>query len=203
VDLELTGRRALVTGSRSGIGEAIATTLAAEGATVVVHGRRQEAACRVVDAIVAADGQALPAIADLRTDDEVERLAEQIHETLGGIDILVNNAGSYANRTWWTATSADWLALYDANVVPTVRLVRALVPAMRDRGFGRVIQLASGEATQPFAFMPHYAAAKASLVNLTVSLAQELAGSGVTASTRQPWRRRHCRRRGLLSHRGR
>jgi 3-oxoacyl-[acyl-carrier protein] reductase len=84
VDLELTGRRALVTGSTSGIGEAIATTLAAEGATVV-HGRRQEAAGRVVDAIVAADGQALPAIADLRTDDEVERLAAQIHETLGGI----------------------------------------------------------------------------------------------------------------------
>jgi 3-oxoacyl-[acyl-carrier protein] reductase len=108
VDLELTGRRALVTGSTSGIGEAIATTLAAEGATVV-HGRRQEAAGRV-----AADGQALPAIADLRNDDEVERLAEQIHETLGGIDILVNNAGSYANRTWCTATSADWLALYDA-----------------------------------------------------------------------------------------
>jgi NAD(P)-dependent dehydrogenase (short-subunit alcohol dehydrogenase family) len=113
VDLELTGRRALVTGSTSGIGEAIATTLAAEGATVV-HGRRQEAAGRVVDAIVAADGQALPAIADLRNDDEVERLAEQIHETLGGIDILVNNAGSYANRTWLTATSADRLALYDA-----------------------------------------------------------------------------------------
>jgi 3-oxoacyl-[acyl-carrier protein] reductase len=85
VDLELTGRRALVTGSTSGIGEAIATTLAAEGATVVVHGRRQEAAGRAVDAIVAADGQALPAIADLRTDDEVERLAAQIHETLGGI----------------------------------------------------------------------------------------------------------------------
>jgi 3-oxoacyl-[acyl-carrier protein] reductase len=114
VDLELTGRRALVTGSTSGIGEAIATTLAAEGATVVVHGRRQEAAGRVVDAIVAGDGQALPAIADLRNDDEVERLVEQIHETLGGIDILVNNAGSHANRTWWTATSADWLALYDA-----------------------------------------------------------------------------------------
>jgi 3-oxoacyl-[acyl-carrier protein] reductase len=99
VDLELTGRRALVTRFTTGIGEAIATTLAAEGATVVVHGRRQEAAGRVEDAIVAADGQALPAIADLRNDDEVERLAEQIHETLGGIDILVNNAGSYANRT--------------------------------------------------------------------------------------------------------
>lgn len=147
MDLELDGKRALVTGSTGGIGEAIAVRLAAEGASVIVHGRPREAGDRVAGAIVAAGGQASVALADLTADDQVAGLADAVGQTSGGVDVLVNNAGAYAKSSWWTATSSDWLSLY-ANVVAAVRLIRAFVPAMRDRGFGRVILLASGEATQ-------------------------------------------------------
>ena len=102
------------------------------------------------------------------------------------IDILVNNAGSYANRRWMEASSGDWAALYNANVLSAVRLIRLLAPSMKEHKWGRIIQIASGEATQPFAFMPDYAATKAALVNTTVSLAKELARTGITVNTVSP-----------------
>jgi 3-oxoacyl-[acyl-carrier protein] reductase len=185
VDLELSGKRALVTGSSGGIGEAIATTLGAEGATVVVHGRNPEPLQRVVSAITENGGSAIAAVANLTSDADTDRLGEELISS-GGLDILVNNAGAYVNRDWWTATPSDWLHLYDTNVVSIVRLIRLLAPRMRACGFGRIIQLATGEATQPFAFMPDYAASKAAVLNLTVSLARELAGSGVTVNTVSP-----------------
>lgn len=186
MDLELIGKRALITGSSAGIGEAIAKTLVQEGAIVAIHGRHAESVERVVQEIEAAGGEAHGVVADLARDEEVIDLAEQATSLLGGVDILVNNAGIYVNSTWASGTSEGWREMYQANVVSTAELIRRLVPGMRERGWGRVIQLSGGEATNPYAMMPDYAATKAALVNLTVSLAKDLDRSGVTANTISP-----------------
>ncbi len=184
MDLRLTGKRALVTGSTAGIGAAIAERLAAEGATVLIHGRRADAAADMVGRISAAGGSAQSVVGDLTSEAGVRQVAEAGFD--GGIDILVNNAGAYANSTWDKATAADWLGLYDSNVVAAVRLIRTFTPGMRERRWGRVLQIASGEATAPFATMPDYAATKAALVNLTVSLAKHLDRTGITVNTVSP-----------------
>ncbi len=186
MNLALEERIALVTGSSRGIGEAIAKRLAAEGARVVVHGRQQDELDRVVGEIQAAGGRAQGLAADLRRDAEVRELVAAAHRTWGPVQVLVNNAGIFPDQGWDDAEADDWLEVFDTDVVAAVRLIRLLTPGMRAAGWGRVIQIASGLATVPFATMPHYAAGKAALVNLTVSLAKHLAGTGVTANTVSP-----------------
>jgi 3-oxoacyl-[acyl-carrier protein] reductase len=105
---------------------------------------------------------------------------------LGSLDILVNNVGLYQPTSWEETDADHWRTTYDANVVTTVRLTRMFLPAMRAQRFGRVIQIATGEATNPFPNMPDYAASKAAMVNLTVSLAKALDASGITANTISP-----------------
>ncbi|MFJ4467916.1 SDR family NAD(P)-dependent oxidoreductase [Streptomyces sp. NPDC089424] len=178
MNLNLTGRRALVTGSSSGLGEAIARLLAAEGADVVVHGR-DEARTRKV---ARQTGAAAVAIGDLATDEGADAVAA----AAGEVDILVNNAGAYEHIGWAEATSAHWIRAYEVNVVSAVRMIRRLVPGMRERGWGRVIQIGGGLATQPTAALPHYNATLAARHNLAVSLARELKDTGVTSNVVAP-----------------
>jgi 3-oxoacyl-[acyl-carrier protein] reductase len=186
MDLKLTDKRALVTGSSGGIGEGIVKTLSTEGATVIVHGRNRTQANKVVDQITSQGGKAYVIIGDLSRDESATQVANEVLQWLGGVDILINNAASYENRGWTEATPENWAELYNANVVSAVRMIRNFVPHMKKLGWGRIIQIASGEATQPFAFMPDYAATKAALVNLSVSLSKELAGTGITVNTISP-----------------
>ena len=186
MDLKLKGKRALVTGSSNGIGEAIAKTLVAEGAYVVVHGLDKEKATRDMRDIAAINVNAFAASGDLSTDVGASHVAEAALSSLGGVDIIFNNAGSYKVSTWRDATPEQWIELYNINVVSGARMVRLLVPQMKKSGWGRVIQISSGEATQPFRFMPDYVATKAAMVNMTVSLAKELAESGITVNTISP-----------------
>jgi NAD(P)-dependent dehydrogenase (short-subunit alcohol dehydrogenase family) len=188
MDLRLKDRRALVTGSSSGIGEAIAIALAQEGAKVVVHGRDEKRTRRVAEEIAGKDGHASVAIGDLATDDGAAAVAQQALKALGGLDILVNNAGGTDGTTqgWKDATRADWNLLFEQNFFSAIRLVQHLTPALRSGGWGRIINIATGLAIQPTAWLPHYAAAKAALVNSTVSLAREFAGTGVTINTVSP-----------------
>jgi len=104
----------------------------------------------------------------------------------GPVDILVNNAGFYENRTWWTATPEDWVATLQSDLLSSVRLIQALVPTMKARGWGRVIQIGSGTGAQPFAGYPQYCAVNASRTNAAVSLARELKGTGVTSNVVSP-----------------
>jgi 3-oxoacyl-[acyl-carrier protein] reductase len=186
MDLRLAGKRALVTGSSSGIGERIAKSLAEEGVAVAVHGRNQKAAARVAQDVTASGGKAAVSTGDLRTDEGARQVVGAAIAALGGIDILVNNAGVFPFRGWNNTTPNDWSDLYNVNVVSMVRVVRLLVPHMRELGWGRIIQISSGVATSPNASMPDYAAAKAATVNLSVSLARELAGTGITVNTVSP-----------------
>jgi NAD(P)-dependent dehydrogenase (short-subunit alcohol dehydrogenase family) len=185
MDLRLKGHRAVVTGSSSGIGEAIARRLAAEGSAVVVHGRNADDILAVTDAISADGGDACGLVADLAYPADCDRFIFDVLAD-GGVDILVNNAAAFANRGWDETTPGDWLELYAVNVAAAVRCIQGFLPGMRTAGWGRIIQIGTGEAINPFPFMPDYAATKAALLNLTVSLAKHLDRTNITVNTVSP-----------------
>jgi 3-oxoacyl-[acyl-carrier protein] reductase len=189
MDLQLAGKRALVTGSSSGIGAGIARVLAREGVAVVVHGRNRERAGQVADEIRKKGGKVQVAIGDLTDDEQAQTVAEAADAAFGGIDILINNTGGAAGKQqdWMGTTPEVWAATYQTNVISAVRLIRHFIAQMKQRGWGRIIQLASASATQPLPFsLPDYQASKAAVVNLTVGLSKYLGGSGVTANTITP-----------------
>ncbi|MFL6072069.1 MAG: SDR family NAD(P)-dependent oxidoreductase [Mycobacteriales bacterium] len=182
----MNGKRALVTGSTSGIGRAIAIALAAEGAAVLVHGRDTQRAKATADEIAATGGAASIVLADL-THDAGAGLVVSAADDFGGIDILVNNAAATGSDQGWLAGGpAEWLDLYNTNVASAVRLIGALTPPMRTAGWGRVIQISSAAHPYPLPMRAAYSATKAALSNLTVSLSKELAGTGITANTISP-----------------
>ena len=182
MDLKLSGKRALVTGSTAGIGEAIARRLAAEGASVAIHGRDEARGNQLVDELRRGGTRAAFIKADLNVPDDIVALAEQARTTLGGVDVLVNNAAVYPQHTWFESSADEWTRLYAVNVVASIRLIQLLVPDMKHAGWGRVVFISSGEASRPFAHMPGYAATKAAINNATSSLCLALAGSGVTVN---------------------
>lgn len=187
MDLKLKGRRALVTGSSSGIGEAIARMLAAEGALVVVHGRDRERATKVAENIKAAG----VAIGDLSSDEGAAAVHAEAVKALGGnIEILVNNAGGSStgnsSRPPIDTTAAAFVSNYHSNMLSSVRLCLLAVPDMVATKFGRVINVSSAVAVQPNNMGADYSGAKAALNNFTVSLAGSLKGVGVTVNTVSP-----------------
>lgn len=186
MDLQLAGKRALVSGSSSGIGEAIATALAAEGASVVVHGRNAAQTERVAERIRSEGGEAAIVLGDLTSDVSTEHVAGGAVSVFGGIDILVNNAGAFPEKPWQEASAANWMDLYNQNVVSMVRLVAHLTPGMRERRWGRVICLGSVVATMPYPNFAAYSATKSANVNLAVNLAKELSGTGITSNAVSP-----------------
>lgn len=187
MDLKFKGRRALVTGSSSGIGEAIARMLAQEGAAVVVHGRNRERAEKIAAEIKAAG----IAIGDLATDEGAAAVHDEARTALGGnIEILINNAGG--SSTGNTAKppldikAADFVSNYHANALAAVRLSLLAGPDMVAAKFGRIINVSSAVAIQPNNVGVDYSAAKSALNNFTVSLAGSLKGVGVTVNTVTP-----------------
>lgn len=191
MDLQLAGKRALVTGSSSGIGRGIAHVLAREGVHVIVHGRHEERTRATVASIEQDGGTAFAALGDLATDEGAARVVEAVETAAGGVDILINNIGGNESaggglHGWFNDTPAVWTGAMQQNLVAPVRMIHAFVPAMRDRGWGRVINISSGGGTQPTPQAAAYCAAKAAVINLTVSLSIELARSGVTVNTVSP-----------------
>ncbi len=179
------GKRALITGSSAGIGAAIAQLLAAEGATVIVHGRNQERIRAVAGTIRSSGGLVEEAIGDLRTEEGADAVARQALAN-GQIDILVNNAGAYGPRPWTAVSIEDWQESYNANLVSYVRIIQRLLPQMRKLQWGRIIQIGSATAIEPMALQPEYNAAVAARHNMTASLARELKETGITCNTVSP-----------------
>jgi NAD(P)-dependent dehydrogenase (short-subunit alcohol dehydrogenase family) len=187
MDLRLTGRRALVTGSSSGIGEEIARMLAQEGCSVVVHGRDRERAEKVAADI----GAAGIALGELSSDEGAADVHAQARDALGDhIEILVNNAGGSStgnsSRPPIDIPGPDWISNYNSNALSAIRLCLLAVPEMVAAKWGRVINVSSAVAVQPNNLGSDYSAAKAALNNFTVSLAGSLKGVGVTANTVSP-----------------
>ncbi len=187
MDLELKGRRALVTGSSSGIGAAVARMLAEEGASVVVHGRdraRAEAVAKDIGAVGVAIGE-------LSTDEACRAVHAEAVAALGGnIEILINNAGgnSEGNSTKppHEIVGDHYLSNFNANALAAIRLTNLSVPDMQAAKFGRVINVSSAVAVQPNNMGADYSAAKAAMNNYTVSLAGALTASGITVNTVSP-----------------
>lgn len=190
MDLGLKGKRAIVTGSTAGIGAGIAHVLAREGVRVAINGRSERRGRAVVEEILAAGGEAVLALGDVASDTGADAAATAALESFGGIDILVNNAGGFAGKssisTVFDIPAADWAKTFDMNVGAAVRMIQRLAPMMRDQGWGRIIQIASGIAMTPSGETPDYAAGKAAIVNLGLGTAKTLANSGVTVNTISP-----------------
>jgi 3-oxoacyl-[acyl-carrier protein] reductase len=185
MDLKLAGKRALVTGSSAGLGEAIAKLLAAEGVAVIIHGRDDNRTKAVAHAIRTAGGCAEIALGDLGTDAGADAVTSAALAG-GAVDILVNNAGAYHHLSWMEATPDRWIETYQSNVLSGVRMIHRLVPKMREKCWGRVIQIGGGLAIQPIAMQPDYEASLAARHNLAVSLARELKDTGVTSNVVAP-----------------
>ena len=184
MNLELTGKRAVVSGSTAGIGFAAALGLAREGASVVVNGRTQarvdEAIKSITDAV--ADADLLGVAADLGTAEGVRTLVEQVPEA----DILVNNVGIFEPKAFADIDDADWLRFFETNVLSGVRLCRAYLPGMTARDWGRIVFVSSESAVQIPAEMVHYGMTKTAQVAVARGLAETTRGTGVTVNSVLP-----------------
>jgi NAD(P)-dependent dehydrogenase (short-subunit alcohol dehydrogenase family) len=188
MDLQLSGKTALVTGSSKGIGEAIATALARERAIVVVHGRDRVRTEQVANAIIAEGGRAFAVVGDLTSDEDVERLVEEAESLAGSIDILVNNAGGSGGSTesWTDIRPGSWAAAYDRNVLAALRITGRLLPNMQHAKWGRVINISSIAGMMPPPSSPDYSACKAAMNAMTVSMSKAVASYGVTVNAVSP-----------------
>jgi NAD(P)-dependent dehydrogenase (short-subunit alcohol dehydrogenase family) len=181
MQLNLEGRTALVSGSTQGIGAAIALGLARAGARVGVNGRDQGRVAEAVARLAAEAPGALfvPVAADLGTEEGTERaLAE-----LPAVDILVNNLGIFGAKPALEITDEEWRRYFEVNVLAAVRLTRAYLPGMMERGWGRVQYIASDSAVVIPAEMIHYGMSKTALLAVSRGFAKEAAGTGVTVNS--------------------
>jgi len=183
----LTGRTALVTGASRGIGRAVALALARAGADVAVNYRSAAEAARDVESEIAALGQRAIAVqADVSSAADVARLVGTVEERLGGIDILVNNAGIARPQPLTEITEQDWDELIAVNLKSCFLVTQAVLPGMRARRWGRIVNISSVAAHVGGVVGPHYAASKAGMLGLTHSYAALLAQEGITANAVSP-----------------
>lgn len=184
---DLTGRRALVTGSSQGIGEAVALALASRGADLVLHGLEGEAAGRkVVDAVRDHGRRAIYVSADLRDPSECRRLASEASAAFGGVDILVSNAAVERPTSWQQVTPEQIEEQWALNFQATLLLTQALSRGMTEARWGRIIAMGSIQQARPNPQHLVYAATKAAQATLVGVLARELGPSGVTANVLAP-----------------
>jgi 3-oxoacyl-[acyl-carrier protein] reductase len=181
---DLTGKVALVTGATGGIGEAIATALHAQGASVAITGRREAELARVADSL--GNQRVLVAPADLADPAAPAALVETVEGALGGLDILVNNAGFTRDMLALRMGDADWNAVLEVDLNAPFRLARAALRGMMKKRWGRVVSIASIVGVTGNAGQANYAAAKAGLIGMSKSLAQEVATRNVTVNVVAP-----------------
>ena len=180
---ELTGRKALVTGATGGLGQAIARTLHAQGATVALSGTRMQA----LEALAAELGdRAHPVAADLADKDSVEGLVPAAEAAIGPLDILVNNAGITRDNLFMRMKDEEWEQVLAVNLTAAFRLSRSAVKGMMRRRFGRIVNIGSVVGSTGNPGQGNYAAAKAGLVGLTKALAAEVASRGITVNCVAP-----------------
>jgi len=183
---DLSGRRALVTGGNSGIGEAMALALGLAGARVLLAARREPelraAAARLKDADIDADWIG----ADLTASAAQPACAAEAERRLGGIDILVNAAGVNLRQPFAEVTPEAWQAQIALHLAAPFFLTQALAPGMKARGWGRIVNIASLQSFRAFADSAPYGAAKGGVVQLTRAIAQEWSPHGITCNAIGP-----------------
>jgi 2-deoxy-D-gluconate 3-dehydrogenase len=182
----LTGKNALVTGSRRGLGAAMAVGLAEAGANVVVHGREASGLDEVCAAVRGAGGKAVPASGDVADRGVCQSLIDITVRELGSIDILINNAGIIRRTPAADYSEADWTATLNTNLHAVFRLCQMAGRQMLAQGSGKIVNIASLLTFQGGVFVPAYAAAKGAVGQLTKALANEWAPKGVNVNAIAP-----------------
>src|SRR5215510_16190981 len=182
MDLGIAGKRALVLGASRGLGRAIATALAAEGAEVVLAARNRE---RLADVAAALHGRS--ETVDLGDPTSVEGLAKAVLAS-GGVDILINNTGGEPTGSILQVEADAWRSWYQAMAISIFELTRHLLPPMKDKGWGRIVTVVSSGVEQPIPNLGQSNAVRASIVGWAKSLANEVAAQGITVSCVVPGR---------------
>ena len=178
MDLHLKNRLALVSGSTAGIGLAIATAMANEGARVIINGRAQASVDAVVKELKSSGRDVLGFAGDLSNAAVAEALARAHPE----VEILVNNLGIFEPKPFEEISDADWLRFFDVNVLSGVRLARLYLPAMRRANWGRIIFISSESGIQIPAEMIQYGTTKTAQLAVSRGLAEAVAGTGITVN---------------------
>src|ERR687897_2532882 len=182
MDLGLRGRVCVVTGSTGGIGLATARLLAEEGAVVVVTGRDSER----VEAARRQTGAKLAVVADLADPGAPEELLSQAARELGPVTALINNVGIASQADFLEVTDREWEEIWQLNVMSFVRAIRAVVPPMRGRGEGVIVNVSSTAAKRPSTSMPHYSVTKAAVLSLSRLVADLYAKDGIRCNAVTP-----------------
>lgn len=182
MELGLRDRVCVVTASTAGIGLETARILAAEGATVVVNGRSEETVERARGEV----GAALGVACDLGVAGGPERLVAAAEEAFGRVDCLVNNIGVARQVDFLDVTDDEWLGLFELNVMSYIRAIRAAVPGMRERRFGRIVNVSSTAGKRPSTGMPDYTITKAAVLSLSRLVADLYAKDGIICNAVAP-----------------
>jgi 3-oxoacyl-[acyl-carrier protein] reductase len=187
MDLGLAGKRALVLSSSRGLGRGVAESLAAEGAQVMMTARSADKLQAAAEAITKkGPGRAVAYAGELAPN--VEAIVKAAMDQLGGVDILVANTGGPPARTALNVQADEWVPQFEAMVVPVFRLAGLVLPGMRERGWGRILTIASTGVVQPIPNLVMSNALRASIVGWSKTLSAEVAGQGVTVNVVLPGR---------------
>ena len=187
MDLGLDDKVAVVTGGSKGIGLAIARSLAAEGCALSICARHESELEEAADELRREGVRVLAEPTDLTKEADLEAFVAATEREFGGADILVNNAGTVGDPgTLEEVSIEDWRTLFELNVFAVVSLTRALLPYMREQGWGRVINISSENGRQPYPDMLAYSASKGALDNFTKGLSKHCAEDGVLVNTVSP-----------------
>jgi 3-oxoacyl-[acyl-carrier protein] reductase len=184
---KLDGKAALITGASGGLGQAVATALAAAGAAVAIHyGTNRDGAERVVADIIARGGRAISVQGDLTSPEAAQRVMTEVKEALGALHILVNNAGMTRDTLVLRMTDDDWHNVLEANLTATFYCTRAALREMLRQRSGRIVNMTSVVAEVGTPGQANYVAAKAGIIGLTKAVAREVGSRGITVNAVAP-----------------